>query len=46
LNIAWTFDPALLLAGIVVTTLVVMFVGAAASFDVLFKKPLSTLRSQ
>ncbi len=46
LNIAWTFDPVLLLAGIVVTTLVVMLVGAAASFDVLFKKPLSTLRSQ
>ena len=29
-----------------VTAAVVMFVGVAASFDVLFRKPLVTLRSQ
>jgi putative ABC transport system permease protein len=46
LNIAWTFDPLLLLAGIGITTLVVMAVGTIASFDVLFKKPLSILRTQ
>ena len=37
---------ALTLLGVGVTTLVVMIVGAAASFDVLFRKPLQTLRSQ
>jgi len=46
LDIEWTFDPVLFLAGIVITAIVVMTVGAVASFDVLFKKPLSTLRSQ
>ena len=46
MNIDWEFDPALAIAGTVVTTLVVMSVGAAASFDVLFRKPLQTLRSQ
>jgi len=29
-----------------VTAAIVMCVGAGASFDVLFRKPLSTLRSQ
>lgn len=46
MNIDWEFDPTLTIAGTVVTTLVVMSVGAAASFDVLFRKPLQTLRSQ
>ena len=46
LEVEWTFDPILFLAGIVITAVVVMTVGAVASFDVLFKKPLSTLRSQ
>jgi putative ABC transport system permease protein len=46
LDIEWSFDPLLLFAGIVITALIVMTVGAAASFDVLFKKPLNTLRSQ
>ncbi|MEO8647596.1 MAG: FtsX-like permease family protein [Acidobacteriota bacterium] len=46
LDIEWEFDPWLTLAGVAVTALLVMIVGAAASFDVLFKKPLATLRSQ
>ncbi|MEZ5424940.1 MAG: FtsX-like permease family protein [Pyrinomonadaceae bacterium] len=46
LKIDWEFNPWLTLAGILITTFLVMIVGAAASFDVLFKKPLATLRSQ
>jgi putative ABC transport system permease protein len=46
LDIEWVFDPMLFLVGTLITAIVVMAVGAAASFDVLFKKPLSTLRSQ
>jgi putative ABC transport system permease protein len=46
MNIDWQFDLALTLAGVVVTTLLVMFVGAAANFDVLFRKPLAVLRQQ
>jgi putative ABC transport system permease protein len=46
LNIDWVFDVWLTAAGILVTALIVTFVGAAASFDVLFRKPLATLRSQ
>ncbi|HVF30801.1 MAG TPA: FtsX-like permease family protein [Pyrinomonadaceae bacterium] len=46
LNIEWEFDPLLPVAGVLATTAIVMIVGAAASFDVLFRKPLSTLRSQ
>ncbi len=46
LNISWEFEPLLYLAGIGATALLVMVVGAAASFDVLFRKPLATLRSQ
>lgn len=46
LEIDWEFDPRLTLGGIFVTAAIVMLVGAAASFDVLFRKPLSTLRSQ
>jgi putative ABC transport system permease protein len=46
MNISWEFDPVLTLIGIVTTAAIVMLVGAAASFDVLFRKPLQTLRSQ
>jgi len=45
LDIDWTFDAVLFVLGIGITVAIVMIVGAAASFDVLFKKPLSTLRS-
>lgn len=45
LDIEWEFAPGLLFWGIGVTTFLVMIVGAMASFGVLFKKPLSTLRS-
>ncbi|REJ77731.1 MAG: hypothetical protein DWQ47_15295 [Acidobacteria bacterium] len=44
-NIEWQFDPLLMLIGIGATALVVMSVGTAVSFDVLFRKPLGTLRS-
>jgi putative ABC transport system permease protein len=46
LEIDWEFDPVIVIAGVVVTTAIVMLVGALASFDVLFRKPLGTLRSQ
>ena len=46
LNINWIFNPFLMISGIIITTILVMLVGALASFDVLFKKPLNTLRSQ
>lgn len=46
LDIEWEFDAVRTLAGIGITTLIVMLVGTAASFDVIFKKPLSILRSQ
>jgi putative ABC transport system permease protein len=45
-KIDWEFDLGLTLLGILITTFLVMIVGAAASFDVLFRKPLVTLRSQ
>ncbi len=46
LDIEWNFDPVLTIAGVLITTLLVTFVGVAASFDVLFRKPLATLRGQ
>lgn len=46
MNIDWEFNVWLTVGGIFVTMLIVTFVGAAASFDVLFRKPLATLRSQ
>lgn len=46
LDIEWEFDGVRTLVGIGITTLIVMLVGTAASFDVIFKKPLSILRSQ
>ncbi len=45
-EIEWEFDLSLMLFGILITTGLVMIVGTVASFSVLFKKPLSTLRSQ
>ncbi len=46
MNIDWEFEPVIVLLGVVVTAAVVTAVGVAASFDVLFRKPLATLRSQ
>ena len=46
MDIEWEFDASLALGGVAITTAIVMLVGAAASFDVLFRKPLQTLRSQ
>ena len=46
MNIDWTFQPGIALSGIAVTIFVVTAVGVAGSFDVLFRKPLATLRSQ
>ena len=46
LDVTWEFDIVPLAAGVVVTAAAVTCVGVAAAFDVLFKKPLSTLRSQ
>jgi putative ABC transport system permease protein len=44
LEIDWMFDAGLFVLGVVVTMLVVTAVGVAASYGVLFKKPLSILR--
>ncbi len=46
LAIDWAFDPWLTVTGILATAGLVMLVGSIASFDVLFRKPLGTLRSQ
>lgn len=46
MNIDWEFEPMLTILGTIMTAVVVMLVGVAASFDVLFRKPLQTLRSQ
>jgi putative ABC transport system permease protein len=46
LEIDWTFDPVLMVTGILGTAGIVVVVGCLASFDVLFRKPLATLRSQ
>ncbi len=46
MDIKWEFDAATTFVGVLATTLVVTFVGVASSFDVLFRKPLATLRSQ
>ncbi len=45
-EIEWTFQPGVVAFGVFATAAVVMIVGCLASFDVLFRKPLSTLRSQ
>jgi len=46
LDIEWEFSYAVVIAGILITAVLVMLIGVAASFDVLFRKPLVTLRSQ
>ena len=46
LKIDWEFSLSLMISGVIVTALIVMLVGVAASFGVIFKKPLSVLRSQ
>lgn len=46
MDIEWQFEPLLTIGGVFVTALLVTVVGVAASFDVLFRKPLATLRSQ
>src|SRR4029078_12515932 len=46
LDISWEFDPVVAILGFVVTAPLVLLVGVVASFDVLFRKPLTTLRSQ
>jgi len=46
LSIDWELNIAVVVAGIFVTAFLVTLVGVAASFDVLFRKPLTTLRSQ
>jgi putative ABC transport system permease protein len=45
MDIEWEFDPVLFAAGIALTALIVTAVGVTASFDVLFRKPLGTLRA-
>ena len=45
-EIDWEFNLNLILLGILITAVLVTIVGALASFDVLFRKPLQTLRSQ
>jgi putative ABC transport system permease protein len=45
-EIDWEFNLSLILLGILITAVLVTIVGALASFDVLFRKPLQTLRSQ
>ena len=46
MEIDWQFDAITAFVGVLVTTVLVTIVGVAASFDVLFRKPLATLRSQ
>jgi putative ABC transport system permease protein len=46
LEINWEFDFGLMMTGVLTTAFLVMIVGAISSFDVLFRKPLATLRSQ
>ena len=46
MRIDWQFEPVIAVAGVLLTAGLVTIVGVAASFDVLFRKPLGTLRSQ
>jgi putative ABC transport system permease protein len=46
LEIDWRFDAWLFVIGIAATAILVNVVGVAASYGILFKKPLSTLRGQ
>jgi predicted lysophospholipase L1 biosynthesis ABC-type transport system permease subunit len=45
-EIPWRPAPAVLLAGAIITTALVGIIGVVASFDVLRKKPLATLRAE
>jgi len=45
-EIDWEFDAGLMATGVFATVVIVVTVGCLSSFDVLFRKPLSTLRSQ
>jgi putative ABC transport system permease protein len=45
-EIEWAFSPALNVAGVAATVLLVGAVGALSSLDVLTRKPLAILRSQ
>jgi len=45
-EIDWEFDVNLMATGVIATVVIVVTVGCLSSFDVLFRKPLSTLRSQ
>ena len=46
LEVGWHLAPGVYIGGIVITTLVVGFVGVVASFNVLRRKPLATLRAE
>jgi putative ABC transport system permease protein len=46
LEMTWTPAPAIALAGIVLTAILVATVGVVASLDVLRRKPLATLRAE
>jgi putative ABC transport system permease protein len=45
-EITWRPAPGVLVAGAIITTLLVGTIGVAASFDVLRRKPLATLRAE
>ena len=45
-EIDWVLTPAINVGGVVVTTVVVTFVGVVSSVDVLRRKPLGTLRAE
>lgn len=46
LQFEWEFDYGLAVLGVLITAILVTLIGTIASFGVLFKKPLSILRSQ
>lgn len=46
LDVPWTPAPAINVAGVLITALVVLVVGVASSVDVLRRKPLLTLRAE
>ncbi|MCU0237895.1 MAG: FtsX-like permease family protein [Pyrinomonadaceae bacterium] len=45
-NLDWEFDLLQTIVGVLLTILLVTIIGVIASFGVIFKKPLATLRSQ
>lgn len=46
MRIDWQPDPVITVIGVIATAAAVTVVGVAVSFDVLFRKPLATLRAQ